>query len=376
MTIVNDVAIHRYGKDLGEYSIFFRNFSERTDAEPDEILKYTDHPAIKLLSTLRTLDAEKFFSYYEALSYGDVGVLFASPRTCLSGILLQFIGSEEHQDFYFNYLKDHKIRSFFAATEPNYGSDLSKIETFFDKAKSDESIYIHGNKILVGNMGVATMGVLIGRVSHNPLGICAALVKPEDFLTNRDKVTRATLPLFGIKPSLLGEATFSNFAIPKSQMIGTHLSPIERGLQAIIKTFNIMRLGISGLALGHAQAVVDYIQSQRINLSKHEYFEVTQWQSDIDTIRYLALDAAKKNKIDRLDTSYISLVKSRASNLAERISTGAVAYFGTSCFAEHPFILKSVRDCFGFEYMDGTTNIQRKNIYQGYVGGKLEVSFA
>ena len=376
MTINADLAIQRYGKQYGEYSAFFRSIAIEVDQDPERIFNYLDHTALQQLHTMQTLDAAEFFLLYEALSYGDIGVLFAAPRTCLSGILLQFIGSNAMREEYFDILRQQRIRSFFAATEPQVGSDLSNLETHFDLTHAEDTFAISGQKILVGNLGIAKIGVIIGRVRKGPLGIAAALIKPGDFIQNPAAVTRETLPMFGVKAALLGKADFQKFIVPKAQLLGQHLSAMERGLQAVIKTFNIMRLGISGLALGHAQAALDYITIHRATLTTQEQIEIEHWQAEIQALRQLALAAANHNQINRADTARIALVKVRASQLAERISTASVRYFGAAVMIEHPFVVKSLRDCFGYEYMDGTSNIQRKNLYQGHVGGRLEFHFA
>jgi alkylation response protein AidB-like acyl-CoA dehydrogenase len=371
MTIDRNLVRQRYGSLLGEYAVYFRSIANEVNRDPDEIFSHLDHPAVQSLNQLRTLDAAEFFSLYEALTYGDIGVLFASPRTCLSGILLQFIGSAEQQDYYFSHLKNNAVRSFFATTEPKHGSDANQLETQFKPTGDNETLAITGEKLLVGNLGFATIGVIIGRTSKGPLGLNAALLTPEDFSNNLGKVDRRTLPMFGIKPAMLGEASFNEFEFPKSQLLGQHLNAMQRGLQAVIKTFNVMRLGITGLATGHAQALVDYISKSKQNFSFIEQQQLATWQAQITGIRQLALKAAADNQKDRINTAKISLVKVQASQLVEEIANSAINFYGSEFLIEHPYLVKSMQDCFGYEYMDGTSNIQRKNIYQGFVNAKL-----
>ena len=337
---ISSHATQRFGKVLGNYSLFFRSLAEAVENNPNLIFEHVQHPAVKTLYELRTLSALEFFKLYEALSYGDIGVLFAAPRSCLSGILLQCIGSFEQEEEYFSALCHKPKRTFFATTEPNHGSDASQIETFFDAKSDPDNIIIQGEKILVGNLGVANTGVIIGRTNHSLLGINAAWIKPEDFSRNSDNVRRDTLPLFGIKPALLGHAKFNQFVIPKSQLIGQHKSPMERGLQALIKTFNVMRLGITGLALGHAASVIDYIRSNRYQYSSGEHQKLQQWETLLCSLRNLSLQACQKQQENPLETSLISLVKMRASHLAENISTEALSFFPQSVVFEHPFLTK------------------------------------
>lgn len=369
---LENLAVKRFGKTLGEYSNYFRRLASIVEERPDAIFEHIHHESIQALCKMRSLSALEFFYLYEALSYGDISVLFAAPRTCLSGILMQWIGSPEQQEEYFDYVKNHASRTFFASTEPAHGSDSSQMETYFDIKSNPENISISGEKILVGNLGIAKTGVIIGRTGAGLLNIRAAWIKPQDFIQNIDRVERQTLPLFGIKASLLGYAKFQKFLIPSSQFLGNDLSPMERGLQAVIKTFNIMRLGIAGLALGHAQSVLDYVTSHRAIFTSEERALMAYWQTELSSLRILAIEAGKIQEKDPLNSASISLVKTRSSQLAEKISTDVLNFFGGNILFEHPFLMKRLRDCFGYEYMDGTTNIQRRNIYQGYFEGKFE----
>ena len=369
-----NLARKRYGEKFGEYALFFRSIAEKIDEYPDDIFKYSHEDSVRQLYTLRTLDAEKFFLLYEALTYGDIGVLFASPRTCLTGILLQFIGSKDQQDYYFDYVQKNFVRTFFATTEPLHGSDANQLKSKFIYDEKKEKISIFGEKMLVGNLGVATIGSIIGRVNDGPLGLCALLIKPEDFIENEDKIVRETLPMFGVKPALLGKAQFEGFKVNKNQLIGSELKGVERGLQAVIKTFNIMRLGITGLALGHAQGILDYTTASRIHFTPEQKNKLIRWQSLITGTRLLALEAAQENSINRIETSRISLAKVNACKIVENIATEVVSFYGINYIFEHPYLVKSLRDCFGYEYMDGTTNIQRKNIYQGFRNDKIKIS--
>jgi acyl-CoA dehydrogenase len=364
-------AIGRYGKTLGDYSVFFRTVAEAVESEPNCVYDYIHHLAFKTLYQLRSLSALDFFNLYEALAYGDIGVLFASPRTCLSGILMQWIGSIEQQEEYFSIIKETQSRSFFATSEPNAGSDVSQIKTKFDLNTAVNQLIINGEKILVGNLGVANVGVIIGRTSNTLLGISAAWMKPEDFSNNQDRVSRGTLPLFGITPSLLGYAEFKDFSIPVSQYIGYQKKPMERGLHAIVKTFNVMRLGIAGLALGHAASVIDYIAMKRSLLSQTELLRMQKWQMTLSALRNVASNAGARQLTHPLESTLISFAKMRACHLAEEVCTQALSFFKGEVLFEHPFLMKRLRDCFGYEYMDGTTNIQRHNIYQGYLNDHL-----
>ena len=82
-------AEKRYGKTLGSAALFFRTIAQEIDSNPNDIMKYVDHPALVMLRSDRSDNLFNKVDMYEALAYGDTGVLFASPRPCLSGLLLK-----------------------------------------------------------------------------------------------------------------------------------------------------------------------------------------------------------------------------------------------------------------------------------------------
>ena len=61
----------------------------------------------------------------------------------------------------------------------------------------------------------------------------------------------------------------------------------------------------------------------------------------------------------------------RASRLAEEATLEALGHFGPGARLEHPLLDKLARDARGVEFMEGTANIQKLNLFTGLIQGRL-----
>lgn len=362
-----DAAYLRYGKDLVEAAEFYRSIAWIIDDNPDSIINYISHPIITLLTTDTHSTCLERVKILEALSYGDAGVMLASPGPSLSGILLRELGTAEQRELFFDYVRSLKARTFLAVTEPKKGSDANNMQSQLIVNPEDADTFIlNGEKWLVGNGACGTIGTIIVRSSSGPLGITAILLTANDLKQKGLYRTRlATAGMSGVQLSYL---SFKNFKVHRENILGQHLKPLNRGMLGLIKTFNRMRPCVGALAIGLAQAVIDYIKSERKNLRIHEKFKLDQLIIKLEIGRQLLQKAAYAVDCKPLEsTAVISLAKVNATHIAEEISAESFSFFGQGSFFDHPWLAKWYRDVFAFEYMEGTTDIQRKNIFRGAV---------
>jgi len=358
-------ALARYGKDLMEDVELFRRIAFAIDKEPRSIIDYYNNPAIsRLLGDRNSLCIERT-QKLEALAYGDAGVMLACPGPSLSGLILREIGTPEQNDLFFNYIISHKAHTFLAVTEPNKGSDAGRMQAVLTQdAENPNRVWLNGEKWLVGNGAIASIGIVIARTSPGPLGIAAVMITPDEL--SQPGLYRTTLPLLGLRGAQLSYLAFNNFPVKKANILGRHLSPMNRGMMALIKTFNRMRPCVGALALGTAQAILDYIDLNCPRLTKSYAYHYARLATLIHVTRQLLHKAAIAVDKNPFESSLISLAKMKATQTAETLATEAFGFFGAGAFFEHPWLTKWYRDVFGFEYMEGTTNMQKKNIAQGY----------
>jgi alkylation response protein AidB-like acyl-CoA dehydrogenase len=140
---------------------------------------------------------------------------------------------------------------------------------------------------------------------------------------------------------------------------------------AAVRTFNRYRPVVSCVALGVAQAAYDYVVDNRRQPRAAEQHLLAGFADRLHGVRALVLAAARSVDREPGDGTLASAAKIRATRLAEEVTTGALQLLGPGARWQHPLLDKFARDARGFEFMEGTSNIQRLNLAQGYLQGRL-----
>ncbi|MBE0366418.1 acyl-CoA dehydrogenase family protein [Pseudoalteromonas aurantia] len=354
--INKELASKTYTNEWVEFAAWYRSLALETAQNPDAILKFSDHKYVQKRIEIETFcSAVKRAQMLEALSYGDPGVLLSAPGSSLSGVLLNEIGSPQQKEYFFNYIKDNACRSFFAVTEPEKGSDAANMA-----ASLNADMQLSGEKILFGNGAVAPIGTVLFKQGSGMLGMCAAIITPE--LLSSGSIKRMVLPTYGLRGAQISYMHFANTPIEESLLLGQHLSPVERGMMSMLKTFHRYRPGVSALAIGQAQAMVDYV---RLNCNSVSVNLLNKYDHQLAIVREQNLSAAAQVDIEPLKGAVVSLIKAKATSICEEISQGILSSLQGGQLLEHPWLMKSAADMYGYEYMEGTTHIHHLNVDSG-----------
>lgn len=355
----------RYGNEYFEYAKFFREISLTIDERPDAIFEHCDKPAIKFLlgdAVSTTLERTR---YLEAMAYGDPGVLMACPGPSLSGLMIRELGTDAQIKYFFDFLQQNNARTFFGLTEPAKGSDAGTMECQINSVEKHKSqYYLSGEKCLFGNGAAGKIGVVLARMNSGPLGIRAVLITPEKLNATKRWITREYLPMTGLRGAQIGYVKFNECPISSNDLLGEQLRPMQRGMMAVIKTFNRLRTGVGALAIGQAQAVLDYWYQNynKINLMyQNSYRELCV---QVDSARMMLQIAAEKVDEDPYNSYAISIAKVQATQTAERVISNLISMMNPTVMLENAWIAKCYRDCFAWEYMEGTRNMQYKTVFQ------------
>jgi len=307
----------------------------------------------------------------EQLAYGDAGVFLTAPGPSLSGVVLNELGSEEQKESFFSRFNDRPMWTFFALTEPERGSDATMIRTRLKAADEDKRFYsLSGEKYFIGNVLRASCGVVFARVAEGALGIEAVLVEKNDPVRFRAQ----PLETFGLRALQVSHLVFDGMPIPESQLLGQHLSKGQRGILAAVKMFNQRRTGVAACALGVAKAVMDLVSDERKTFNEKGKETISRLEYRLNSTRQVIRKAAEIADQDPQNGYYASLSKVMAVSLVEDVTTFAVQMLGPSAFLENPFLNKCYRDARGFEYLEGTSNMQKLNIFQHYMTGKVALA--
>lgn len=360
----------RFGRGLGDAAAFFRSIALEIDAEPARIERYKSHQAINNLVYSFGQNSIDRMKSYEALGYGDAGVLLACPGGSLAGVVVDEIGDPNQRNLFYQHIHTEKARTFLAVTEPEYGSNLSSINTRAEIKKGSSGI-LNGEKWLVGHGATGTIGVVIVKLNEGPLGIRALLLTKND-LNKTDHIQRTLLPMTGLRGARLGRLIFCDLPVQFDYLLGTHLSSVKQGMMALIKTFNRMRPCIGALAVGTAQAMIDYADSNNFFVNAEEKQKIKLLNHSISISKSLLLAAAKKVEQDPYESGLSSLAKFRATHVAEETASTVLGGLTRDRLIDHPLLEKWYRDVWGFEFMEGTRNMHCMNAFKSYQRDKLE----
>ncbi len=366
-----------------EWGADFRRLGLALDRDPELIREHFDLPAVRYLSTMGIppeygnvpipIAGNRFYGtlaleraiIMEELACADVGMLVASPGPLLAGVLVDLLADEGQKEWFYGRMLAAPLWTFFALTEPDRGSDAGALTTTLTPVA--DGAVLSGEKRYVGNACRAQLGVVFARVGSGPLGINAVLVE-----TPADGFKAEALETIGLRGARISEITLDGVHVPAERFVGRHLSPSRRGMWAFVQTFNLLRPGVAAIALGIARAAHEYVVENRTSLRRDEQERLDLLGRRIDGARALVHLAARAVDARTSDGYLASAAKARASQLAMDAAREACGYFGVGARFDHPMLDKLVRDARGLEFIEGTSNMQKLNLFQGLFTGKLD----
>lgn len=284
----------------------------------------------------------------------------------MSSIVMMDLADEEQKERFYSHFMKGASWAFFAMSEPEKGSDATDIGTRITRQPGG-GIELNGHKIYIGNGSRARVGLVFAQTNRTPLGIQIALVDP-----SMKGFTATPLDTMGLCALQISHLKFEGFPLEEKDIIGRHLSPTKRGLWGALRTFHRMRPSVAALALGVAQAAYDYVLEHRSIFKEREKMELERMEMRLHSLRSMIRNAAAEIDHDAQKGYLASLSKIRAAALAEEATELALDMMGPGSMMEHPLLNKWYRDARAFEFMEGTTSIQKINVFQAYANGKMQ----
>ncbi|MFF7992059.1 acyl-CoA dehydrogenase family protein [Kitasatospora xanthocidica] len=368
-----------------EWGHDFRAHALELDRDPEAIRRYFDLPAVRFLATMgipeeygnrpEPIGGHRFHGdralervvIMEELACADAGMLVASPGPLLAGVLLEVLGDRRQKEWFYGRMLAEPLWTFFALTEPDRGSDASGMRTTLTPGPDGTGLRLTGAKRYVGNACRAQLGVVFARTGPGPLGVTAVLTE-----TAVPGYSAAPLPMIGLRGARLSTIGFDGVEIAEDRVLGRHLPRTRRGTWAFVQTFNRLRPGVAAIALGVARAAHTYVLTHRRSLRPAERERLDGIGRRIAATRRLIHAAAAAVDADGGNGYLASAAKARASRLAEEVTLEACTFFGPGARLDHPLLDKLARDARSMEFIEGTTSMQKLNLFQGLVSGKLE----
>lgn len=254
----------------------------------------------------------------------------------------------------------------FALTEPNAGSDPADMRTH--AIREGDGYRIKGRKCFISNGGVADFLIVYAvtdpEAAHK--GISAFVV---------DKATPGLKPgrvekTMGLKGGHVWELDF-DLHVASENRLGAE----GTGFRTAMKVLDNGRLEVAAMCIGIAQQAldlaVDWAKTRIIGGEPLAARQGIRWQladmaSDLQAARLLALEAARLRQNGERFSQAASMAKLYASEMAHRVTDGALQIHGGYGFTRDFPLERLARDVRIMRIYEGSSEIQR-NIIAAHV---------
>ncbi len=259
-----------------------------------------------------------------------------------------------------------------AVTEPGTGSDVGGITTratpVTGNGEMGGGFRLNGTKMFITNAGIADVLVVAARTSPDGhRGITTFIVEAGTPGLSVGQPLRK----MGWHASDTREVIFSDCLVPADAVLGTE----NRGFHQIMSAFQLERLTLAAMGLGHAeeclQAATTYARDRKVFGSPLISLQTTRHRIaalsvELEAARLLTYRAAA-----RLDSGHaeaatsVAMAKYHAAIAANRIVDECVQLYGGSGFLEETPVARHFRDARVLRIGGGTDEIQLEILAKG-----------
>jgi alkylation response protein AidB-like acyl-CoA dehydrogenase len=299
----------------------------------------------------------------EELSRVDpsVGVFVDVQNTLFNNCLLRW-GTAAQKETYAPQMASDTVGAY-ALSEATSGSDAFGLKTRAEK-RADRYV-LNGSKLWITNGAEA--GVYVVFATLDPAagykGITAFLVERDfpGFAVGKkeDKL--------GIRASSTTELLLEGCEVPEQNVLGEP----GKGYKVAIETLNEGRIGIGaqmiGCARGALEAALAYAREREafgkpIAEFQGVQFELAQMATELEAARLMVYNAARLKDAGRPFLKEAAMAKLYSSQVAERVTSGAIEVFGGYGYTKDYPVEKLWRDAKIGKIYEGTSNMQLATI--------------
>ncbi len=300
------------------------------------------------------LDALAFALCIEELAQACASTsVIVDVHTSVGSEPILLFGTEEQKRQWLPRLASGELLGAFALTEPASGSDAASLKT---SARRDGSGYVlNGTKVFITNIGRAGLYVVFARTGpdEKAAGVSAFLV-PSDAPGVR---VGQLFQKMGLHGSPTGELVLEDVEVPAENRLAAE----GQGFTVAMRALDSGRIGISGQALGIAQAAVDESRALLAQRGRQqgEDFLLADMATRLESARLLAYHAAWLCSRGRPFTRQASMAKLHCTDTAMQLALDALQLAGEDgTTAGSPFE-RHVRDAKALQIYEGSNQVQR-----------------
>jgi len=293
-----------------------------------------------------------------------LGVAISLGNLMVPDVLLKH-GTEEQKQKYIPPLANGEKIAAAAFTEPEHGSDITRMDTTAVK-KGNEWI-INGDKQFITNAPIADIFIILcqtdpdAKPSHRGQSL---------FLVEKGMQGLEATKLhgkMGIKPCVTGSLSLCDLHIPEINLVGE----LNKGFYYTLELFTGTRITVAAQAVGIAQGALEkalaYAKTRKqfgqplINFQGVS-FKIAEMAIKIEAARMLTYKAAWMYDHEKPNPVATSMAKAYASRVAMEVTDDAIQIFGGYGYLADYHVERFHRCAKITEIYEGTSEIQKLTI--------------
>ena len=300
------------------------------------------------------LDALCFAICIEELAQACASTsVIVDVHTSVGSEPILLFGDEEQKRTWLPRLARGELIGAFALTEPASGSDAASLKA---TARRDRAGYVlNGTKVFITNIGHAGLYVVFARTGggERASGVSAFLV-PADAPGLR---VGQVFDKLGLHGSPTGELVLEDVEVPAEN----RLNDEGKGFTVAMRALDSGRIGISGQALGIAQAAVDEARAlmRERGHEQGDDFLLSDMATRVESARLLAYHAAWLCSAGRPFTRQASMAKLHCTDTAMQVALDALQIAGEDGAVRGSPFERHVRDAKALQIYEGSNQVQR-----------------
>ena len=307
----------------------------------------------------------------EELCRGDSTIGSAVALAPFASELILHNGSEAQKQTWLPKVAEAEVLSAGAFTEPDHGSDITRMDT--TAVKDGDAYVINGTKTFITNGGLAAFYCVLcqtdAEITPSHRGMSVLLVEAD-----REGVSTADVGRkMGIRMMATAEVNFKDVRVPLENLLGEE----GRGFYQVLHFFDESRIQVAAQALGTAQGAYDralaYVKQREQFGKKIAQFQITQHKladmaTRIELARLITYKAAWNFDQGRIDPKLTSMAKMYAAKTAVDVCDEAIQLHGGYGYMTEYEVERFYRDAKICEIYEGTKEIQKNTIASALLG--------
>ena len=300
------------------------------------------------------LDAIAFAICIEELAQACASTsVIVDVHTSVGSEPILLFGTEEQKRRWLPSLATGELLGAFALTEPASGSDAASLKT---SARRDGDRYVlNGTKVFITTIGRAGLYIVFARTGpdERAAGV-SAFVVPADAPGVR---VGQLFKKMGLRGSPTGELVLEDVVVPAANRLAAE----GEGFTVAMRALDSGRIGISGQALGIAQAAIDESRAllQERDREQGDEFLLADMATRLESARLLAYHAAWLCSRGRPFTRQASMAKLHCTDTAMAIALDGVQLAGEEGTVGGSPFERHVRDAKALQIYEGSNQVQR-----------------